>query len=138
MTSLSPSSCVVLSSRLFLFLVLSVAASAAAELPAFPGADGAGRFTSGGRGEWRIARTGGTSAALTVRYTVGGDARPGHDYAALSGAIAIPAGADSVTLPLSPLPGADDNRTVVVTLLAGAPAHFNGCPAQSLVVIRHQ
>jgi hypothetical protein len=91
---------------------------------------------AGRPGEWRLTRTGSTAAALTVRYSVGGDAVAGRDFAPLAGTVTIPAGASSALLPLAPLAGATDDRTVVVTLTPGGRDHFIGCPAQSLVVIR--
>ena len=87
-------------------------------------------------GEWRVTRTGDTSAPLTVRYRVSGDAIAGKDFAGLPGRVTIPAGGTSATITLTPLASAADDRTVVIALEPGAETHFAGCPAQSLVVIR--
>jgi hypothetical protein len=87
-------------------------------------------------GEWRVTRTSDTSAPLTVRYRVSGDAIAGKDFAALSGRVTIPAGAASTTLRLTPLANAADDRTVVIALEPDGKSYFVGCPAQSLVVIR--
>jgi hypothetical protein len=83
-----------------------------------------------------VTRTGDTAAPLTVRYTLGGDAESGKDFAALTGAVTIPAGRSFAAIPLSPLPGARDNKTAVIILTASQPDHYIGCPSQSLVVIR--
>lgn len=94
------------------------------------------RATAAVPGEWRVARTGSTAAALKVRYSLGGDAVAGRDFSPLSGEITIPAGQESVALTLTALPSAGDNRSVVVSLTIGAGGPLVGCPSQSLVVIR--
>lgn len=48
-----------------------------------------------------ISRTGSTTNALTVNYTIGGNATPGSDYTALSGTVSIPAGSLGVDVPLT-------------------------------------
>src|SRR5204863_296263 len=48
-----------------------------------------------------VSRTGPTSNALTVAYSVGGTALNGIDYALLPGAVEIPAGASSATIEVS-------------------------------------
>jgi hypothetical protein len=87
-------------------------------------------------GEWRVTRTGDTSKPLTVRYSIAGDARAGADYKAKSGGVVIPAGRASAEIHLSPLPGARDNRTAVISLATDQPDFHVGCPSQSLIVIR--
>lgn len=47
-----------------------------------------------------ISRTGTTTSALTVNYTLGGTATSGTDYTGPTGSISIPIGATSVDLPL--------------------------------------
>ena len=74
------------------------------------------------RGQFTISRTGATTAALTLAYSVSGTATNGADYSRLTGTVTIPVGRSSVTLAVSP---ADDSlvegtETVVVTLNAGA------------------
>lgn len=86
-------------------------------------------------GEWRVARTGDIRAAVTVRYSIGGDAREGRDYGAVSGTVTIPAGKDSAVVRVESLPNAEDNHTAVISLEAGE-GYGIGCPARSLVVIR--
>lgn len=87
-------------------------------------------------GEWRVMRTGDPTAPLTVQYTIGGDAAPGVDFAALPGTITIPAGKDSATLKLMPTPTVASEKIVVVTLDTASSSHHVGCPSASLVVIR--
>ena len=63
-------------------------------------------------------RTGGTNLPLTVFYSLSGTASNGVDYAALPGAVTIPAGEWTATVPVVPL---DDNlveptESVVLTL----------------------
>ncbi len=87
-------------------------------------------------GEWRIARTGDRSVELRLRYSIGGDARPGRDFAPLSGYAIIPVGAEAVVLSLAALPTALDDRTVILSLVPDPPHVFVGCPSQSLIVIR--
>ncbi|MEY2877686.1 MAG: hypothetical protein RLZZ15_66 [Verrucomicrobiota bacterium] len=94
------------------------------------------RVSSNTPGAWRLTRTGNLAAALTVSYTISGDATVDRDFAPLTGTATFPAGASSIALSLTALPTAADNRTVVLTLTPGARDHFIGCPAQSLVVIR--
>ena len=76
-------------------------------------------------GEWRVTRTGGVSQALTVHYTMSGDAN--------AGSVTIAAGKTSATIPLQPRAGA--GKTVVVTLDAAQAAYRVGCPSASLIVI---
>jgi hypothetical protein len=94
-------------------------------------------------GVWRVMRSGSTSAALVVNYTVGGTAVPGRDYRPLAGSLTIPAGASSASVSVVPLQGAAETsdktaaaeKMVVVTLETGNPHYHVGCPNASLVVI---
>jgi len=90
----------------------------------------------GQAGEWRVTRTGDITSPLTVAYTLSGEARSGEDFAPVPGTVAIPGGQRTAVITVSPLPGAHDDRTVVITLAPGQPGYFVGCPSQSLVVIR--
>jgi hypothetical protein len=55
-------------------------------------------------GEFTVTRTGPTDDALTVFYTVSGDAVAGTDYDALSGSVVILAGDASAVIPVVPIP----------------------------------
>jgi hypothetical protein len=53
-------------------------------------------------GAFTVARTGDTSGALVVDYTISGTALHGVDYLALPGTLTIPAGAASALIPIVP------------------------------------
>ncbi|MBN9119885.1 MAG: hypothetical protein J0I06_12115, partial [Planctomycetes bacterium] len=86
--------------------------------------DPAASETGPDTGTFTVTRTGPTTAALVVNYTVGGSATPGADYAALSGSVTIPVGQSSATFTVTPVDDADveGNETVVVTLASGGSA----------------
>src|SRR2546429_5701730 len=69
-------------------------------------------------GTFTVTRTDGTNSDLTVFYHVGGTAKPGRDYQALSGHLTIPAGTSSADITLTPIADVDTtietNETVVV------------------------
>jgi hypothetical protein len=67
-----------------------------------------------------VTRTGDTSAALPINYTVGGTGVSGTDYSPLSGTVTIPAGATSATVPLSVPAGATPGRTVAISVTPGS------------------
>jgi subtilase family serine protease/subtilisin family serine protease len=87
-------------------------------------------------GEFRVSRTGDTGSALTVRYTVGGTATPGSDYAALSGVVTIPVGAVTAAIPVSPVDDSlgEADETVIVALAADA-TYVIGTPGSAIVTI---
>lgn len=107
-------------------LVTIVSSDPAAETAAGATAD-PGAFT--------VTRQGATTAALTVALGVGGTATAGSDYAAIA-AVVIPAGASSVTVPVTVL---DDGlgegpETVALTVQAGL-GYGVGSPASATVTI---
>ena len=71
-------------------------------------------------GEYTVTRSGSTTAALTVNYSMSGSAVNGFTYSPLIGSIVIPAGAASVKIPLVPLPAVQNfnGQTAVITLTA--------------------
>ncbi|MGK6352367.1 Calx-beta domain-containing protein [Parapedobacter sp. DT-150] len=88
-------------------------------------ADGA---ESGTDGSFTVNLPTGVSAAedITVNYTIGGTATAGDDYTAITGAVTIPAGQNSITVPVTV---ADDQvieatETVIMTLAGGSSASF--------------
>ncbi|MGB3204021.1 MAG: S8 family serine peptidase [Crinalium sp.] len=95
--------------------VVSIAASdaTAAETPS-------GQVANQGR--YTLTRTGSTTSALTVNYTVGGTATNGTDYQALGGSITFAAGQTSVNLPVKVTNDnlVEANETVAVTLSANS------------------
>ena len=80
-------------------------------------------------GTFTVTRTGATTAALTVAYTVGGTATAGSDYTALTGSVSIPAGAASAPITVTPLNDTvvEANETVILTLATNA-AYTVGTP----------
>jgi len=68
---------------------------------------------------YEITRTGPTTNALVVNYRTSGTAVNGVDYQPLGGSITIPAGADSVTLEITPITDNENEgeESVIVELL---------------------
>ena len=97
--------------------ILTSANSRAPEVSVMKVSDAA---EGGASGVFRFSRTGNTSQALTVSYTVGGTATAGTDYTALSGSVTFAAGASTVDVVVSA--GVDnefdDADAVTVTLVA--------------------
>ena len=87
-------------------------------------------------GTFLVARTGPTTAPLTVRYTVAGSATPGSDYVALTGSVTIPAGSASATITVTPIDDtlAEADETVIATLTAD-DAYAIGTPGAATVTI---
>jgi len=69
-------------------------------------------------GAFRISRTGGTTAPLTVWFALSGSAQNGVDYQRIPLSAIIPAGATSVTIIVRPVndPFIELTETVVLTL----------------------
>lgn len=88
-------------------------------------------------GEFTFTRSGDTSSALTVGYTLSGSAVNGFDYVFLPGSITFPAGAGSVVLPLTPNPAvlASGGQTAVVTLVPGGSNYVAGASATASIAI---
>jgi hypothetical protein len=88
-------------------------------------------------GQFALTRTGATTAALTVNFTVGGTATAGSDYAALSGSVQIPSGAAAATVTVTPIDDlqVEADETVVATLSANA-AYLVGPAASATVTIQ--
>jgi len=75
----------------------------------------------GQSGQFIFTRTGSTTGALAVSYTVSGTARSGVDYtAALTGATTIPDGSSSITVPVTAMAGATANSTIITTVASSA------------------
>jgi YVTN family beta-propeller protein len=73
-------------------------------------------------GTFTITRSGGTTIALTVNFTLTGTATPGTDYNNVSTSVTIPAGQASATVSITPKPDtqqAEGNETVILTLASG-------------------
>ena len=87
-------------------------------------------------GEFTFTRTGDTSFALTVNYTLGGTAQNGTDYQQPGTSVTIPAGAASATVTVTPIDDAEaeGDETVVLTLTADA-AYDVGSPNSAAITI---
>jgi hypothetical protein len=87
-------------------------------------------------GTFRVSRTGSTSGALTVYYTVSGTATPGSDYNALPGSATISAGSSTRTITVTPINDTlvESNETVIVTLSTNA-SYTVGSPSSATVTI---
>ena len=82
-------------------------------------------------GVFRITRSGDLSAALTVAYSVSGSANSGADFAALSGSVAIPAGATFADVTVTPVDDAEleGDEFVSLTILPSTCASVHPLPA---------
>src|SRR5213079_1666649 len=87
-------------------------------------------------GTFTISRTGDTSSALTVNYTLGGTAQNGTDYQPLGTSVTIAAGASSATVTVTPIDDSqvEGDETVVLTLASDA-AYNIGSPASATITI---
>lgn len=85
-----------------------------------------------------VTRSGSSTEAVTVSYTIGGSASGSTDYAPLSGSVTIPAGQKSATIRIEPLKSAAvaGDKTVTVTLQGGMKDYHVGCPSAAQVVIQ--
>ena len=88
-------------------------------------------------GEFTITRSGDTTAALTVGYTIGGTAANGTDCVAIPASVTIPAGASSATVAVTPLTDnlAEGDETIVLTLAPDA-AYLFGTASGATVTIK--
>ncbi len=87
-------------------------------------------------GTFTITRTGDTSAALSVNYTLSGTASNGVDYVTLPGVAVLPASASAVEVVINPIDDsvAELTETVVLTLAPGEN-YVVAPPASATVVI---
>jgi len=82
-------------------------------------------------GRFRITRTGDTTDALAIGYTLGGSAGSGVDFTAIPVFAVIPAGMSFVDVDITPLVdgGSEGIETVTMTLNAAAGYTVSGGPA---------
>jgi hypothetical protein len=90
-------------------------------------------------GKLTFTRTGtpaALAAPLTVRYTVGGTATAGSDYASLGTAITFPAGITTINRMVTPLQDAlqEAPETIILTLTPGSLYHV-GTPSSATVTL---
>jgi hypothetical protein len=87
-------------------------------------------------GKMQITRTGATTSALTVSYTITGTAKNGRDYQRLRGQAIIKSGAKSINVQLRTIDDtiAEPDETAIFTLSANA-SYTIGSPNTGTVVI---
>ena len=92
--------------------------------PASVAEDGASNLT------YTFTRTGDTSGALTVNYSIGGTATSGTDYTGATGTVSFAAGIATATVTVDPTPDTtvEPDETVILTVTAGA-GYTVGSPA---------
>lgn len=91
---------------------------------------------SGDPGEWTLTRSGSLADLLLVAISVRGTAQSGADFVPLGSAVIVPAGQQSVSVPLVPLPNipVEGDETVVLTVEPGS-GYAVGSPAAGAVTI---
>jgi len=87
-------------------------------------------------GVFTVTRTGDTTNALTVNFTVGGTAAAGSDYGAIGTSVLIPGGASSETITITPIADTlnEASETVILTLASGT-GYSIGNPSTATVTI---
>ncbi|MBO9155429.1 Calx-beta domain-containing protein [Chitinophaga sp. GCM10012297] len=94
------------------------------------GSDAAEPLTNGG---FTISLPGGKTAAadITVNYTIGGTATAGLDYVAIPSSVTIPAGQNSIDVPVTVSDDqlVENTETVTLTLTGGTAGSWNFTPA---------
>ena len=87
-------------------------------------------------GTFTVTRTGDSSAALTVNYTIGGSATNGSDYPTLGTSVTIPAGQPSAPVTIAPTAdGVFEVAETVNLTLAGGAGYTIGSPNSATVTI---
>jgi subtilase family serine protease len=87
-------------------------------------------------GQFRLTRTGDTSSALTVYFTVSGTATAGSDYVTLPPSVTFAAGAATANVAVTPIDDTivESNETVVLTV-TGSVGYKVGTPSAATVTI---
>jgi serine protease len=87
-------------------------------------------------GTFTITRSGGTTAVLTVSFSLSGTATSGVDYQLITGSVVIPAGAASATVTVTPIDDTlvESAETVIATLQSGS-GYDVGSPDNATVTI---
>jgi hypothetical protein len=87
-------------------------------------------------GVFTFSRTGSTAAALVVRYTLGGTATNGTDYASRTGLVTIPAGQGSATVSIVPVNDSEFEGTETVDVTVEPDAAYSvGSPSAATLNI---
>ncbi len=117
---------------------VSIADASATSLPTvtISASDPNASETGPDNGTFTFTRTGSTTAALTVNYSISGTATNGTDYNALSGSMTIPAGAASALVTVVPkIDTVNEGTETVVLNLAVDAAYQIGLPSSATVNI---
>ncbi|MEN9635206.1 MAG: hypothetical protein RL077_3610, partial [Verrucomicrobiota bacterium] len=79
-------------------------------------------------GKFYLTRTGATTAALTVNYTMTGTATNGTDYSLMTGVATIPVGSPGVDVGVTPINDTqfEGTETIILTLAPGAYSRAPG------------
>ena len=89
-------------------------------------------------GTFTLTRTGISTAALTVNYTLSGSATNGTDFQTLSGSVVIPAGSNprSATVTITPIDDSDyeGDETVTLTIASNAAYVIGNAGAASVSI----
>ncbi|HOX07162.1 MAG TPA: Ig-like domain-containing protein [Planctomycetota bacterium] len=87
-----------------------------------------------------VSRTGATTDALTVTYTVGGTATNGVDCQQLTGSLDIPTGSASAYITVTPIDEAlaESRETLTVTLSAGAAYKLGSATSGSINLLDNE
>lgn len=87
-------------------------------------------------GSFRIARTGATTSALTVRYTGSGTATINADFTGPTGSVVIPAGQSSATVTITPVDDVyvEGNENVILKLTASTGYTVGSASAASVTI----
>lgn len=90
----------------------------------------------GAAGQFTVTRSGNTTGAVTVNYTVRGTASNGTDYTQLPGSVTLAAGVTSAVIPVLPVDDqtVEGDESVAVTLSPNA-AYTIGSPSSATVTI---
>ncbi|MBV9463346.1 MAG: hypothetical protein JO317_03870 [Verrucomicrobiae bacterium] len=87
-------------------------------------------------GSFLISRTGSTSSALTVHYSMGGVAQNSIDYVALSGTVTIPKGWTSIRVWVKPIQDHqfEPDEDVVLSITGDAAYNVGGSGSATLII----
>ncbi|MCY4174555.1 MAG: hypothetical protein OXF25_10980 [Cyanobacteria bacterium MAG CAR3_bin_5] len=90
----------------------------------------------GGAHNVTVSLTPAPSSAISLAYTVGGAAKAGTDYTALSGSVTVAAGVSSVTIPVVITEDTveDGSETIVLTLTDGADYNLGATTVHRLTI----
>lgn len=87
-------------------------------------------------GTFALARTGSTTLALTVNYSLGGTAGNSVDYNTLAGNVVIPSGSSSVNVVLTPIPDSLAEGPESASLTISSSSNYQvGSPSSATITI---